>query len=329
MKHLRILSYVDEVARTGSIRKAAEHLNVTASAVNRRIADLEAELGAPLFDRKPRGVRLTAAGELFVHYLRRQTGDAERIRSQIEDLKGLRRGRIRIACSQALAFDFLPRAIAEFRRAHPMVVFEVKVVDHEYAMAALAAFEVDLVLVFRPPFLANFQPLMTLEQRLVAFMPKEHPLATRRKLRLHDCARYPLALPERSIGGRQLLDEVTARTSLKFNIVAESNSFELLRGLVGHAGLISFQIRIGTIERNKLGLVAREIDNRDLPSANLVFGRLRDRNLPVATAVFAEKITRKLELISASKIIAKNGRHRTALYGRAADRAALLDGTGG
>src|SRR5215475_14446966 len=53
MKHLRILRYVDEVARTGSIRKAAEHLNVTASAVNRRIMDLEDELGAALFERRP------------------------------------------------------------------------------------------------------------------------------------------------------------------------------------------------------------------------------------------------------------------------------------
>ena len=295
MKHLRILSYVDVVARAGSIRKAAEQLHVTASAVNRRIADLEDELGTPLFERLPRGVRLTAAGELFVHYLRRQTSDAERMRSQIEDLKGLRRGTVRIACSQALAFDFLPRAIAEFRRAHPQVTFDVKVVDHEYAMAALAAFDVDLVLVFRPPFLPNFQPIMTLEQQLVAFMPKEHPLAARRTLRLHDCAAYPLALPERSIGGRQLLDEVTARTGLRFNVVAESNSFELLRGLVGHAGLISFQIRIGTVaERSKLGLVARRIDERDLAKANLVFGRLRDRNLPVATAVFAERITSML-----------------------------------
>lgn len=301
MKHLRILSYVDVVARCGSIRKAAEQLHVTASAVNRRIADLEAELGAPLFERLPRGVRLTAAGELFVHYLRRQTGDAERMRSQIEDLKGLRRGTVRIACSQALAFDFLPRAIAEFRRAYPQVNFAVKVVDHEYAMSALAAFDVDLVLVFRPPSLPNFQPLMTLEQQLVAFMPKEHPLAAKRTLRLHDCAAYPLALPERSIGGRQLLDEVTARTGLRFNVVAESNSFELLRGLVGHAGLISFQIRIGTVaERSKLGLVARRIDERDLTKASLVFGRLRDRNLPVATAVFAERIISLLETLANS-----------------------------
>src|SRR5208283_2507572 len=113
--------------------------------------------------------------------------------------------------------------------------------------------------------------------------------AARRKLRLRDCAAYPVALPERSIGGRQLLEEVVARTGIAFNVAAESNSFEMLRGLVSHAGLISFQIRIGTMpEGNKLGLVAREIDDRDVPRAKLVFGRLRNRTLPVVTAVFAE-----------------------------------------
>lgn len=172
MRHLRILTYVDEVARSGSIRKAAERLNVTASAVNRRIADLETELGAPLFERRPRGMRLTSAGEIFVHYLRGHNGDVERMKSQIEDLKGLRRGTVRLACSQALALDFLPRQIAEFRKSHPLVSFELKVVDHEAAMAALAAFEVDLVAVFRPPFMINFQPMMTLEQQLVALMAK-------------------------------------------------------------------------------------------------------------------------------------------------------------
>jgi DNA-binding transcriptional LysR family regulator len=303
MKHLRILSYVDEVARAGSIRKAADRLNVTASAVNRRIADLEIELGAPLFDRRPRGVRLTAAGEVFVHYLRGHNGEVERMKSQIEDLKGLRRGTVRIACSQALALDFLPRQIAAFRGNHPLVSFEVKVVDHESAMAALAAYEVDLVVVFRPPFLANFQPLMTLEQQLVAVMAKDHPLAARKKLRLTDCAGYPVALPERSIGGRQLLEEISARTGLTFKIAAESNSFEMLRGLVIHAGLISFQIQIGTLPPgNKLGVVAREIDDRDVPRANLVVGRLRGRNLPIATAVFAERLSRELEEMRSERV---------------------------
>src|SRR3954462_13991457 len=142
MKHLRILRYVDEVARTGSIRKAADHLNVTASAVNRRIMDLEEELGAQLFERRPSGVRLTAAGEVFVSYLREQDGDVERMKSQIEDLKGMRGGAFRIACSQALALDFLPPEIGEFRKRHPLVTFDVKVFAHERAMMALSDYEV-------------------------------------------------------------------------------------------------------------------------------------------------------------------------------------------
>jgi DNA-binding transcriptional LysR family regulator len=302
MKHLRILDYVDEVARAKSIRKAAETLNVTASAVNRRIADLEIELGAPLFERLPRGVRLTSAGEVFVNYLRKQSGEVERMKSHIEDLKGLRRGTIRVACSQALALEFLPKAIADFRKTHPLVEFDVKVVDHEYAMTALANFEVDLILVYRPPYMANFHPLITLEQRLVVLMAKGHPLAEKRKVRLRDCAAYPVALAERTIGGRQLLEDAVTRSGVKFKIAAESNSFEMLRGLVIHAGMISFQIRIGTMpEGNKLGIVARDIDDRDVPSANLVFGRLRDRNLPVATAVFAERVIASLKSMAAAE----------------------------
>jgi hypothetical protein len=176
------------------------------------------------------------------------------------------------------------------------VSFDVKVLDHEQAMAALASYEVDLMLVFRPPFLANFQSLMTLEQRMVAVMAAGHPLASRRTIRLRDCASYPVALPERSIGGRQLLEEVSARSRITFQIAAESNSFEMLRGLVTQANLISFQIRIGTLpEGNKFGLVARDIDDRDVPRANLVLGQLRSRNLPIPSAIFAERLVRVLE----------------------------------
>ena len=69
--HAAVLRYFDHVARHGSIRKAAEALHVVSSALNRRILDLEAELGSPLFERLPRGVRPTAAGELFLNYVRR------------------------------------------------------------------------------------------------------------------------------------------------------------------------------------------------------------------------------------------------------------------
>jgi DNA-binding transcriptional LysR family regulator len=297
MRHLRILTYVDEVARTGSIRKAAARLNVTASAVNRRIIDLEQELGTQLLERKPRGVRLTAAGEVFVRYIRQQGADVERMKSHIEDLRGLRRGTVRIACSQALAADFLPRAIAAYRDRYPDVGFEVRVLDHERATAALADYDVDLVLVFRPPFLATMQTLVKLEQRLIALMAQDHPLAAQRTIRLRDCAAHPIALADRGFGGRQLLDEVCARANLRLRIVAESNSFEFLHNLVRHGGLIAFQIEIGTHFPEGSGLVRRTMDGRDIPRADLVLAQLRGRNLPVASAVFAEQLTRTLEMM--------------------------------
>ena len=70
MLHSRKLQYIDEIARCGSIRKAAQRLNVASSAVNRQILALEEEFGAPLFERLPRGLRLTAAGEMCVEHIR-------------------------------------------------------------------------------------------------------------------------------------------------------------------------------------------------------------------------------------------------------------------
>ncbi|MGU3493260.1 LysR family transcriptional regulator [Xanthobacteraceae bacterium A53D] len=295
MRHLRFLRYMDEVARTRSIRGAADRLNVTPSALNRRIMDMEEELGLKLLDRRPRGVDLTAAGEVFVTYIREQLNDAERMRSQLEDLKGLRRGTVRIACSQALAHDFLPQQVAAFRKRYPLMNFDVRIADHEHAVTLLADYEVDLILVFRPPFIARLRPLMTLPQRVVVLMPADHPLAGRAKIRLADCTGYPLALAERSTGGRQMIEERLSRTGLRFSVMAESNSFEFLRGLVIHCGVLSFQIEVGAQpEAMPAGIAVRPVDERDLPAADLVLGQLRDRNLPLAGAQFAEHLTAAL-----------------------------------
>lgn len=296
MRHLRFLRYMDEVARTRSIRGAASKLNVTPSALNRRIMDMEDELGVKLLERRPRGVALTAAGEVFVNYIREQLNDAERMRSQLEDMKGLRRGTVRIACSQALAHDFLPQQIASFRQRHPLMTFDVNVADHEHAIGLLVNYEVDLILVFRPPFVARLRPLMTLPQRVVALLPADHPLAARPKVRLADCAGYPLALSERSTGGRQMIEERISRSGLRFSVMAQSNSFELLRGLVAHCGFISFQIEVGAQPAAMPpGIAVRPVDERDLPAADLVLGQLRGRSLPLAGAQFAEHLSRALK----------------------------------
>ncbi len=296
MRHLKLLAHVVEVARMGSIRKAAERLNLTPSAMNRRIQDLEAEVGTPLFERRPRGVRLTTAGEMFVRYARSQIAEAERMLSQVEDLRGLRRGPVQIACSQALALDFLPSHIAAFQKQHPKVLFDLRVMDHDRALAALAAYEVELALVYRPAMWPSLRVIASIPQRLVVIVRSDHPLAAKKIVRLSECAEYPAALPDRTLSGRQILDEVTARRDLRFNTVAESNSFEMLRGLVFRCNLISFQIEIGAPSGDLgMGLTGRPVDVRDLPTADLVLCQLRGRSLPVAAATFAELMLKSMQ----------------------------------
>jgi DNA-binding transcriptional LysR family regulator len=295
MRHLRLLNHVVEVARTGSIRRAAELLNLTPSAMNRRIQDLELEVGTKLFERRPRGVKLTTAGEMFVRYARSQIADAERMKSQVEDLRGLRRGPVLIACSQALAHDFLASRISEFAKRHPKVVFDLKIMDHDRALASLSAYDVDLALIYRPAMVPSLRVIASIPQRLAVIVRADHPLAARKIVRLSDCAPYPAALPDRTLGGRQILDEVTARRDLRFNTLAESNSFEMLRGLVFRCNMISFQIEIGAPSGVRgRGLVSRPVDTRDIPTADLVLCQLRGRSLPVAAATFAELLTRSL-----------------------------------
>jgi DNA-binding transcriptional LysR family regulator len=286
MNHLRFLKYFDEVARAGSIRQAAERLHVVPSAVNRRIQDLEGELGVPLFERLPRGMRLTSAGELFVQYVRGRASALDEVRSEIEELQGLRRGSVKVVASQALAPQFMPQLVAEFRRTHPLVEFQVRIGDHVQALQALRQFETDLVLVFNLAPEPDLEMVAQFEQRLVATMHRSHPLAQRPGgLLLRECMDYPLVLPNREVGGRQLLERYLVRNSVKLRAVVESNSFEFLRGCLHHGHAISFQIAIGAVTDGG-EIVAREITDRQFPTGYLMLAHLRGRQLPVIAHAF-------------------------------------------
>jgi DNA-binding transcriptional LysR family regulator len=212
-----------------------------------------------------------------------------------------------IACSQALALDFLASRVAAFQKQHPRMTFDLKVMDHERALAALAAYDVDLALIFRPAMGPTVRVIASVPQRLVAVVRADHPLAKKKSVRLSECAAYPAALPDRSLSGRQVLDEVTARRDLRFDVTAESNSFEMLRGLVHRCNLISFQIEIGAPSGDLgMGLVARPIDSRDVPAAELVLCQLRGRGLSIAAAAFSETLAKSLHNLK-TRSVARSG----------------------
>ncbi|MAM00116.1 LysR family transcriptional regulator [Hydrocarboniclastica marina] len=300
MHHVRYLRYVDAVARTGSIRKAAERLNIVSSAVNRRILDLEQEIGTPLFERLPRGVRLTPAGEIFVAYLRRALAEVDRVQSEIEDLQGLRRGVVRIAAIEGLATHFLPDIISNFQRDHPKIVFGIDICGRNEVVKRVKLFEADLGLVFNPPPDADLRHLAEIEERLCAFVPTDHPLADRRSVRLSECVEFPLAIPDRSLGGRVLLDNFLSKRSLKLEPNLETNSYELMRHFVLQSGGVYFQISTGVPQPNgRPGLVAIPLEERGLAVGKLVLCCERSRTLPVAAAMVAEQIQTVLDGIAA------------------------------
>jgi DNA-binding transcriptional LysR family regulator len=293
MKHQKTLQCIGDVARSGSIRKSAERLAITPSALTRKIQDFEQELGTAIFERLPQGMRLNAAGELVVRHIRNQLSDFDRLRSQIADLSGIRRGHVAVACSQAFAHELVPNEIETYRARHPLVSFSVLVRDHVHAIEALGAFEADIAVILQPPPAPELQPMLVLRQPLCALMNAKHPLAGRKTVRLRDCLSYPIAMPGRSLAIRHLLEGAIVRASRPVQVAVESDSFEVLRSYAAREHVVSFQIRAG-IPAGRGNLTAREIDERDLPFAQVVLGQLRGRSLSVATSKFVDQISRTL-----------------------------------
>jgi DNA-binding transcriptional LysR family regulator len=297
MRHLQTLRLIQDVARAGSIRRAAEDMNITSSALNRRIQGFEAEFGAQIFERVPRGVRLNPAGELLMQHIRHQLSDLDRIRSQVADLSGERRGHVSIACSQALNPIFLPDQISRYRAEHPGVTFSVRVRDRASAERDLSTFSSDLALVFEPVYLADFEVIKAIPQPVCAVMAADHPLAAKPDLRLRDCLDLPHIVPSPEYGVRHLLELATRGRARRLNPVLEADSFEVMRQYVLYERVIGFEIPIGLRPSRDPRLVVREIPARDMPPGLLLLGQLRGRTLPVASAKFSLQLAAALERI--------------------------------
>jgi DNA-binding transcriptional LysR family regulator len=247
-------------------------------------------------------VRLNPAGELLMQHIRVQITDLDRVRGQVSDLSGARRGHVSIACSQALNPIFLPTQIARYRADHPGVTFSVRVRDRTAAEHELGTFSSDLALVFEPIYLVDFEVLKAVPQTVCAVMAADHPLATRRELRLRDCLDGPHVVPSRDYGVRHLLELATHGHSRRLDPVVEADSFEMMRQYVLHERAVSFQIPIGLRPSPDPRLVVREISPRDLPAGLLLLGQMRGRTLPVASAKFALQLASALEAIEAEPL---------------------------
>ena len=294
MRNLQIYRYVDTISRTGSIRKAADRLNITSSALNRRILSLEDELGFQIFERIGNGVRLNTAGELVVVMFRKQLAEAERLKSQLADLSGIRRGHVSIVCNQALLTYFLPNQIHKYQSEFPNVTFDIQVKDGEQAMDSLRDYSADLALVFEFSSMktADLQSICTVRQPIQAIMATNHPLSTRESLQLIDCQDYPLALPGNPQSLRDILELTANKTSTPLTPMLTSDDFTFLRNFVGLGEAISFELPIGLPSDNSnFDLINIPLELSGDLSGLLHLAQLKDRTLQVAAARFADQLS--------------------------------------
>lgn len=289
------MQYLDAVARVGSIRKAAEDLAITSSALNRRILALEEDLGVPIFDRIANGVRLNAAGELYVYHVRAQLADMERVKSQIHDLQGIRRGHVSIAASQALMPFILPTQINKYRAEHPKITFNIRVCTRYSAITELQSFNADIAVVFEPDITPDFEVIHRVPQQVYAQFRQDHPISKTKDIRLRDCLQWPLALPTKNNGIRHVLDRSAMTLSAQADVAIESDNTYLLQRVVESSDLVSFSFAAGLpgSDQNKM-LAHRSISSMDVEPGVLCVGQLRGRHLSVAAAKFLQQLASDL-----------------------------------
>lgn len=291
----RAYLYLDAVARAGSIRKAAERLHVASTALNRMILELEEQVGTPLFERLPRGVRPTAAGEVLIHAVRRSLSEIRSAESRIEQLRGLVRGTVRLGCAESVATDLIPSAVAQYQTQHPGVQFQVVSGVTNHLVGLLGQDVVELVLVHDPAPGDELHVLSRLHQPLCAMVRPDHPLAGRTSLRLAECQQYPVALGDRSFGSRRLIDTVMDRSRLQLQQQIEASTVQLLKEFTRQTGAISFQFQIGTLQEVRRGeLVSIPLVDPALSRSELVLAVRQGRRLPIATLSFIELLVNRL-----------------------------------
>ncbi len=144
----QLASFV-EVANTGHFTKAAATLHLAQPSLSRQISTLEKELGSELFHRAHGHISLTAAGETLLPSARRMLADAEAVRRDMDELAGLRKGRIRLGATPTLCVSLVAEAISGFHHEHPGVELELVEKGSRELIEALGAGELDLALITR------------------------------------------------------------------------------------------------------------------------------------------------------------------------------------
>lgn len=295
MLHSRKLRYIDEVTRLGSIRKAAARLNVASSAINRQILALEDELGVPIFERLPRGLRLTAAGEILIEHIREVLKSSERMERRIRNLKRPQIGKVSVVTTGGLATGPLPDILAHFMVVQSRISVRLLTDAGSVTWNAVLSGEADLGIGFNVPAMPGLRAVAGFDVPVGVVMPPGHRLAAMTAIEPMEVLREKLVICSPDTSLRDAINLILAPFAVPMEPILETSSIDLMKKLVARgAGLTLLNPLDVHAECARGELVFRPIVPAYLRHQQLkIFARART-TLDSSTTLFLEYLLERL-----------------------------------
>lgn len=207
---LKYMAFVKTV-EYGSFTRAAEMLHYSQSGISRMIADLEKEWRVSLLERSRSGVRLTSDGMELLPRARSLCDEYQKLQMQVDELNGLQSGLIRIGTFSSVATHWLPKIIKEFQKSYPNIDYELLLGDYTEIEEWIADGRVDCGFL-RLPTRPEFETIFLEQDKLLAVLPEDHPLAKQEKIPVAALCEEPFLLLEK--GAKAEISEIFARAGL-------------------------------------------------------------------------------------------------------------------
>lgn len=228
---VRQLRVFEAVARLGSFSRAAEALHLTQPAVSMQVKALEAQAGLPLIDQVGKRLVLTDAGCEVHARARAVIGELAQADDVLAALKGLTQGRLPIGAVSTAKY-FAPILLGRFLQSHPGIQLELAIDNRELVVAKLAANEIDLAIMGRPPVQLEAVAEPFADHPHVIVAPPGHPLARRRRIPVKELAGARFVVREPGSGTRTLLEKVFAERGLAVSVAMQMASNETIKQAV-------------------------------------------------------------------------------------------------
>lgn len=289
MFHQPAMIYFQTVAELLSVRECARRLNVASSAVSRQIAQLEDALGMTLFLREGRRLKLTAAGEILFRHVRRVAAPLEAAVSELDMLRGLKTGSVRIATVESVGMSFLPPLLTAFSQRHPTLHLRVDVASSADVITRLLdeAVDVGFGFVTAPP--REIEMAVRRDVRVGVLMRPDHPLAQRKNLTLSDCFAHPVAIGTSELSIRRAIQPILDASAAVPPPLLEVGSIRMLVELAQTGHHVSVMTPIGAHnEINRGSLIFRPLEDAGLSTNRFGLMVRAGAGLHFAPAVFYE-----------------------------------------